>query len=145
MQTWTSDLVIQCPSGEGRTASLSWAERPVLEMVLVIGCSVMAALGQLPRHVQRIRAQSRLCSAGPPSLSQEAWLCKDTAVCPQPPHSRTVADHWCFPLPGTSHPSPSPALPICLPLPQHSPAQQPRLGLVPQQEMEVGDCLWLAC
>lgn len=52
MQTWPSDLVMLCPSVERRTTSLSWGERLVLGMVVVIGCSVMIAFGQLPWEVQ---------------------------------------------------------------------------------------------
>ena len=51
-QTWTSDLVLWYPSRQGQITALSWGKRPVLEMMVVIGCSVMIALGQLPCGVQ---------------------------------------------------------------------------------------------
>jgi len=73
-QIKTSDLVIWCPSVEGQTTSPNLGESPVLEMVVVIGCSVMIALGLIRPGAQQTRAENVPCSAGPSCLSQEAQL-----------------------------------------------------------------------
>ena len=68
----------------------------MLEMVVVIVCLVTIAVGQLPPGAQRTWAQTRPCSAGPSCLSQEAWLCEDTAMYPHHAHSHPLGLHWCF-------------------------------------------------
>ncbi|KAK4805998.1 hypothetical protein QYF61_006975 [Mycteria americana] len=53
-------------------------------MTVARGWSVRIVLGHLAQGVQQTRSQTSPCSAGPSSLSLEAWLCKGHCCVPPP-------------------------------------------------------------